>query len=75
MQSISLNPFGVREVSKLSTVITSFFSICLNPFGVREVSKLTSRLQKTLSLGLNPFGVREVSKQDWDSLCNKIEES
>ena len=36
----SLNPFGVREVSKLCLQLLSLKKLRLNPFGVREVSKL-----------------------------------
>ena len=38
----SLNPFGVREVSKLLWCRNGNQGQSLNPFGVREVSKLKS---------------------------------
>ena len=46
---LSLNPFGVREVSKRknSTIISIHLS--LNPFGVREVSKQNTNCSNTNS--------------------------
>ena len=56
-----LNPFEVREVSKLQEMSEGHLKLCLNPFEVREVSK-QNPARVLPCLGLNPFEVREVSK-------------
>ena len=58
----SLNPFGVREVSKHKARMLLLQLLCLNPFGVREVSKHKYLRVLDEIMRLNPFGVREVSK-------------
>ena len=59
---LRLNPFEVREVSKLTRRRISATKTCLNPFEVREVSKPAREAFTDVFNRLNPFEVREVSK-------------